>query len=670
VSVVGVAAGLKWKRSAREPQPMLTALPGRPPITRIPLVRSERTIPAHYSAVMSVAFTPDGERLLTASWDRTARIWNPRTAEPVAPLPGHTLAVLRIGVAPDGSRAVTVSDRTLRIWRLPEGTLERRIFVDPVQGHGLAIAPDSKTIATGGTRGSVRLWSMDGSAGLELSLEHGRVHAVAFSPDGTLLAAAGDDPAIRLWRVADGKLQDTLIGHTETVGVLAFSPDGQTLASAGNDHAARIWHVATAKPISTLSLHGDKVYAVAFAPNGGTLLTGGRDLVIGVWSMPSGKLRETVTLDPATKATIALAFAPDGATFASGHGGGHVGLWRLGQPRKRATVPRPTIAPTVPSADATPQVEAYTKAMRLIDAYTGDDAPLVSAEGELKRLLARDPRSALAHVGLARVEFKRAYRGRGDYATGGLARARRLADQALENDPKLGDAHVVRGWTLRASKDRDGARAALAEARRLAPASPRMLLLAAELAMDGGDIDGAENALRQALERPLDRQLAGSALGSLCDVYLQRGDLDADDEAHRAIIELEPESAWAKSNYAHFLLARGNPDGALTWAEAALQQMRHGAAETTLAEAHCAKGERLLWESGDAAAAAREFHAAANAASDHACAAYGLGAYHQYLGVAGQERTRLQEARRFYRQALMLDPRHALARRALAALGD
>jgi Tfp pilus assembly protein PilF len=241
-----------------------------------------------------------------------------------------------------------------------------------------------------------------------------------------------------------------------------------------------------------------------------------------------------------------------------------------------------------------------------------------------------------------------------------------LATKALASDPTLADAFVVRGWALHEQKNDVGARDAADAARRLAPTSPRALLLAAELVGTAGDQAAAEKLLRDALSRPIDRHLAAVAFEALAEVYGRIGEVDADEQARRKEIELEPESAWAKGNFASFLIYKGDYDAAIAEAQAALTQMRYGNAEATLAHAYCAKGQELLWDDGDAERAAQAFQTAG--ASD-VCASYGTGAYHQYVGVTRHDAAQLAEAGRWYQRALSLDPENALARTALAALG-
>jgi hypothetical protein len=159
-----------------------------------------RVLTGHNGVVFAVAFSPDGTRLATAGFDRTARLWDPTTGQTIT-LTGHTNWVNAVAFSPDGTRLATTSqDSTVRLW-------------DPTTGQTI-------TTLTGHTGG---------------------VTAVAFSPDGTRLATTSYDGTARLWDPVSGQTITTLTGHTGGVTAVAFSPDGTRLATAGDDRTVIVW---------------------------------------------------------------------------------------------------------------------------------------------------------------------------------------------------------------------------------------------------------------------------------------------------------------------------------------------------------------------------------------------------------------------------------------------
>jgi tetratricopeptide (TPR) repeat protein len=497
-------------------------------------------------------------------------------------------------------------------------------------------------------------------------MTHPRVLAGVFAAGGAWIVTAGEDALIRVWNVADGRLLKTLAGHGAAVGALAVAPDGVTIASASDDHMVKLWRLQTGDLLKTLSFHTDEVWSLAFSPNGGTLLSGDKAGMIAKWDVGFGILRGTMSLDPRLQGTMAIAFAPDGMSFATTHPNGNATLWSLFGSGSHRTVPVPPLVESSVVAGTTDQ-RTYAHALDLIDSYQGDDRPLRDAEALLKGLLDTNSKAA-ALAGLSRIAFKRALINRDTFDEAGVKSALELAERSLAIDPTLADGFVAKGWALRGRKDVVGARAAVETARRLAPESARVRLLEAALTAEDGETARAEQLYGETLSRPMTRFLATVAYGYLRDVYWDLGDMDAVEQCDRKAIDLEPEAAWPKGNYAYLLLEKGDVDGAIGMAQAALNQMDYGMARRALADAYCARGHEALWDGHDPEMAKRAFDNAARVGSTGACAAYGLGAYHQYRANKEGDRGELSRARSAYERAAALDPKDALVQKALAAL--
>jgi WD40 repeat protein len=300
-----------------------------------------REFSGHSGALNSVAFSPDGKTLLTASADHSARLWDVGTGMAVGILSKHSDAVNSAVFSPSGKSILTgSSDGTVGIWtgsgdfratvdfglgvysvafshdgtRFLVGTgttlfvLPPRpsVYVFDAQQGGkplltigqqgldafytsLAYSSTEAKVLTGMAGvlfGEAKLW--DATSGNEL-FELGvldRVNSVAFSPDGTkALTASGN--AAHLWDVATGKAIRDFPGHQDQVNSVAFSSDGARLLTGSSDKTAKLWDTSTGESLSTFSGHSDKVNCVAFSPDGTLVATASSDKTAKLWGIAS-----------------------------------------------------------------------------------------------------------------------------------------------------------------------------------------------------------------------------------------------------------------------------------------------------------------------------------------------------------------------------------------------
>jgi len=218
-----------------------------PPVNR-PIPTVTRVI-KQTGLVWSAAFSPDGRTVVTASTDKTARLWDVATGRELRVLTGHTESVMSAAFSPYGLSVVTASlDGTAILWNVATGRELRSL-----KGHqsGLASAAfsqDGKTIVTASGDKTARIW--DAATGKELHVLNGHTSAVlsaAFSPDGEMVVTASSDKTARLWNAATGTKLRTFSGHTGWVNCAEFSPDGNMIVTASEDKTARLWDVNTGR---------------------------------------------------------------------------------------------------------------------------------------------------------------------------------------------------------------------------------------------------------------------------------------------------------------------------------------------------------------------------------------------------------------------------------------
>jgi RNA polymerase sigma factor (sigma-70 family) len=292
--------------------------------------------------IAQLVFSPDSQRVATASWETAVHLWEAATGK----LLHHWPLLGPLAFTPDGQSLICGgwADGKVRFLDLATGKETRQFSAHGDGIRCLALAPDGKTLVSAGGDNLVRLWDLATDrpvhdfGGKQKSF----VFRIALSPDGKLLATLHQDYAVRLWEVVSGKL---VREHPEAnnVGSVAFSPDGKLLASTfsgvlGRDPLIRLRDVATGNEICQLRGEGDPLDTVAFSPDGRTLIWGGqhrKDLYL--WEVATGQLRRKFSGHQGHLSCVA--FSPDGRTMASGGSDACVLIWDATGQRSRQQRP-------------------------------------------------------------------------------------------------------------------------------------------------------------------------------------------------------------------------------------------------------------------------------------------------------------------------------------------
>jgi len=337
----------------------------------------------HGREVATAAFSPDGTRIVTASFDETARVWDATDGKELLVLRGHAGSghyfdrgyVRSAAFSPDGKRIVTASDdKTARIWDAATG---KQLAV--LRGHtdivwSAAFSPDGKRIATRSVFASyikepdrdltVRLW--DAATGAELvggglqhdrpihfaplasTLRHGKsfaaseIRSVAFSPDSKTIVTTSDNFA-RTWDVATGKELVVLRGHADYVTSAKFSSDGKRIVTASSDKTARVWDAASGKQLAIIygpdgsrgsSVSGGIEFA-AFSPDGKRVATVSEWTTVRLWDAASGQ--ELMALRGHGGINV-VTFSPDGTRLVAGANDHIARLWDIASGRELAVL--------------------------------------------------------------------------------------------------------------------------------------------------------------------------------------------------------------------------------------------------------------------------------------------------------------------------------------------
>jgi cytochrome c len=247
---------------------------------------AEQVLRFHESAVNAVAILKDG-RLATGGEDGKVAIWKPGEPVPSQTFEGHTAPIVSLAVSPDGNTIASASwDRTIRLWPLAGGA--PRILEGHSQNvNGVAFTGDGKNLVSAGYDATVRIWPLAGSGSPVIVTLPAALNAVALAPDGEIAAAAADG---RVFFVGPGgEKRDEISAMESPIISLSVSPDGALVAAAGIRGSVAIIERKSRTIARTLVGPGLPVWSVAFFPDSKTLLTGGTDRLVRRWDASSGE---------------------------------------------------------------------------------------------------------------------------------------------------------------------------------------------------------------------------------------------------------------------------------------------------------------------------------------------------------------------------------------------
>jgi WD40 repeat protein/tRNA A-37 threonylcarbamoyl transferase component Bud32 len=291
------------------------------------------TLKGHTNATSSVAFSPDGRRIVTGGGDNTAKVWDAATGKELVTLRGHTNWVIYAAFSPDGQRVFTGSSEAAKVWDAATGNELDTFDAHTNSRSWLATSPDGRRILTGAVdvvTGAVdtahrivtRAWdAASGRELLNLKGSSGWLPCVAFSPDGQRIVTGKLDEA-RLLDAASGRQLLTL--KTKAASV-AFSPDGLRIVTGGFGGEVTVWDASSGKELLPLTSLASQVWSVAFSPDGHRIVAGGEDQTVMVWDADTG--RELFAFKGHSSAITSVAFSPDGQRIVTGSSDGTSMVW-------------------------------------------------------------------------------------------------------------------------------------------------------------------------------------------------------------------------------------------------------------------------------------------------------------------------------------------------------
>lgn len=243
--------------------------------------------------VNSLAFSADGQTLVTGGADSTVKIWHIGALDLIDILHKHNGIVRCVAFTPDGLLLATAGDdRKVLFWDLTQRQVAIALSLDDTAAHSLVFSQEGQILATGSYR-KIKVWRTsqatewkhlkESSPLYSLTGHTHIVSAMSISADGKLLVSGSWDQTIKIWNLETGKLIRSLKGHRDKVYTIALSPDEKIIASGSADQTIKLWYVETGELLATFKGHNHTVTALAFTDSGDMLVSGSFDKTIKIW---------------------------------------------------------------------------------------------------------------------------------------------------------------------------------------------------------------------------------------------------------------------------------------------------------------------------------------------------------------------------------------------------
>ncbi|RFN50746.1 hypothetical protein FIE12Z_4984 [Fusarium flagelliforme] len=252
-----------------------------------------QTLKGFGSPVQSVAFTTDGQHLVSSSWKGSVNIWAvsidlcPLTVE------DHKGYVNSLAISADGLRVVSgSSDTTVKVWDAETGTCLQTLEGHHGNVNSMTSSADNKRLVSGSNDCTIKVWDTIAGTCLDTLEDDGRVNSVALSADGRYLASGSEGNTARIWDAATGQCSYTF-EHDDEVTLVAFSVDSRCLATASTDEMVRIWSIRE-HSFKSLQGHEQPISSVAFSMDSQYFASGSDDRTVKIWDLEQCLCLQTI----------------------------------------------------------------------------------------------------------------------------------------------------------------------------------------------------------------------------------------------------------------------------------------------------------------------------------------------------------------------------------------
>jgi len=290
----------------------------------IPYPVIKKKLSGHESEVLAVGISPNGQYVVSASYDESIRLWEVKTGKCLKTLFGKS-SFECVSFSADCKYALAgYGDGSLEYWDLELGICVKNLAGHKDEIKCVALTPDGNYAVSGGGKKdkTFRLWDIVNGKCLYISTEHvSSVECIAISANANRAITGGKyDKSIKIWDLNQGNCVRSLIGHTSPISKLTITPDGKFAISASEEELKlRLWNLDSGICEQILEGHTSTVGCISITPDGKHSMSGeewgSRDLI--VWDLFSGKCVKRFTGQ--STEFFCVAVTPDGSGAITGH---------------------------------------------------------------------------------------------------------------------------------------------------------------------------------------------------------------------------------------------------------------------------------------------------------------------------------------------------------------
>jgi len=309
----------------------------------------------HGGWVTQVATNPEfPQMLISSSRDKTLIMWNLSKEDmnsygsPMKRLSGHSHFVSDVVVSSCGNFAVSASwDKTLRLWDLDRGVTTTRFVGHKHDVLSVAFSADNRQIISSSRDKTLKLWNTLGETKWTQDSKDCHqewISTVRFSPttNNPVIVSGGWDKVVKVWHLNNFNIKNNFEGHTGYINSVTVSPDGSLAASGGQDGKACLWDLgeSSSNPLHVLDA-GEEIHTLVFSPNRYWLCAASGSS-IKIFDLEHKKLLQSLTIpseneeisegkSSAQPKCLCLAWSQDGQTLYSGYTDNKIRVWELQQ---------------------------------------------------------------------------------------------------------------------------------------------------------------------------------------------------------------------------------------------------------------------------------------------------------------------------------------------------